>query len=129
VEARTGFSRLAAVTPLPLCTTSHILKLQYPWTQMDQNTCSTVGAKSASRQDYPRVKLKYSHVARRDRHVEPAVAAATRKMFKFWKILLSTRRVAKGDRSPSSLPPLKARELESTSTDLNGLTKDNAIIA
>ena len=96
---------------------------------MDQNTSSTVGAKSASLQDYPCVKLNYSHVARRDYHVDPAIAAPARKMFKFWKIQLNTWRVAKGDRSPSSLPPLKARELETTPVALNRPTEDDAIIA
>jgi hypothetical protein len=102
-----------------------------PRTQMDQNTSITVEAKSASRQDYFRVKYNCSHVARRDRHVDPAVTTSPQKVFKFWNVQLSSRRVAKGDHSPSSLPPLKARGagLENTSVDLNGLTKDDAINA
>ena len=97
---------------------------------MDQNTSVTVEAKSASRQDFFPVKYNCSYVALRD-HVDPAVATPPQKVFKFWNVQLSSRRVAKGDHSPSSLPPLKARGagLENTSVDLNGLTKDDAIIA
>jgi hypothetical protein len=63
--------------------------------------------------------------------VDPAIATSPQKVFKFWNVQLSTRRVAKGGHSPSSLPPLKAKGagLENTSVDLIATTKDDAIIA